>query len=225
MHDVAGAGGRSDVDPSAFARKNCARFQVRVNDGRRRLGYRPTSVYEYSSARRLDLRAGVVLRMPLQDDDAVRGVGVARADQCRFSFPAFPVIAFDPVTMDCLKGGCRDRPKQFHQMRASLCAAEQFSGLLGPAALYRQSFETLEIRCDVAANGVGAPHASRFDVDDIEIDVHREPEPHFMNWLTGPDVTTIHVMEIDTLDIDECAFNIVQTIVAPETLASYFAGV
>lgn len=46
-----------------------------------------------------------------------------------------------------------------------------------------------------------------------------------MNWLTGPDVTTIHVMEIDILDIDECAFNIVQTIVAPETLASYFAGV
>src|SRR5258708_6219870 len=116
--------------------------------------------------------------------------------------------------IDRLKCGRGDRAEQLQQMRAAFGASQQLARLLRPAAFDRQPFQGLEVRRDVAAHVVRAPYRAGFHVDHVELIVDSEPQPHFVQRLSGRRRPAIEVLQIVALGVDQVAFDIPKTVVA-----------
>src|SRR3954466_6429929 len=79
--------------------------------------------------------AGIKLWKALRDDRTVGRPCVAGIEQAGTLASTLRALAPRAQRIDRLKCRRRQRPKQFQQMRAAFGTAQQFTRLLGPAAL------------------------------------------------------------------------------------------
>src|SRR5207344_2892433 len=104
---------------------------------------------------RVSTLAGIELRPPAHNDGSVGGVRVTGVDQPGARGERLGVITFGTRWVHGLKGGCRHRSEQLHQVGAAFGATQQLARLLRPSALDGETFQRLEVVGDVGTDGVG----------------------------------------------------------------------
>src|SRR5262249_34664224 len=84
-----------------------------------------------------------------------------------------------------LECGRSERAQQLDHVRAALDAADGLGDALAPPRADGDADQALEIRRDVAADGIGAFVRLRLDVVDLHVEVYGHAQPHVVDRLAG----------------------------------------